>query len=128
MTARQRRIAPTAYPARRGAMMAGEVRGDVAAARLSDDAARARLRPAYSSASRDQVARLPRLTRVDLLRVFGRAGWTVAREGAEHTILTHPKSPMTLAIPRHRGDLKEGTVRSLIRKAGLTDDEFLRLR
>ena len=77
---------------------------------------------------RNEVARLPRVTRRDLLWVFGRAGWTVAREGAEHTILTHPNSLMMLAVPRHRGDLKDGTVRSLIRKAGLTDDELLKLR
>jgi hypothetical protein len=41
-------------------------------------------------------------------------------------ILVKPGYPLTLSVPDHR-ELKPGTLRALIRKAGLTVDKFVAL-
>jgi predicted RNA binding protein YcfA (HicA-like mRNA interferase family) len=74
------------------------------------------------------MLKLPPPTRDDVVRARRRAGGRIAREGGKHTVLVHSANPEVLAVPRHRGNLREGLVRSLIRKAGLTVEEFLRLR
>ncbi len=41
-------------------------------------------------------------------------------------MMTHPDVAATLSIPQHR-ELDRGLIRALIRAAGLTVDEFVRL-
>jgi predicted RNA binding protein YcfA (HicA-like mRNA interferase family) len=45
-------------------------------------------------------------------------GWYKAREGAEHEVYKHPDKPGHVAIPRHPGDIKPGTLRSIYDQAG----------
>jgi len=70
--------------------------------------------------------KLPSLSGREFVRVLERAGWQVRRRRGGHIILTKPGVPYNLAVPDHK-TLKAGTLRSLIRKAGLERDEFLRL-
>ncbi len=44
-------------------------------------------------------------------------GWTVAREGAEHTIYKHPELHGRIEVPRHR-HLSIGVCRAIAKKAG----------
>lgn len=46
------------------------------------------------------------------------------RNSGDHVIYQHPVHAVNLSIPDHR-ELKEGTLRSLISKMGMTVDEFL---
>lgn len=57
------------------------------------------------------------------MRAFQRAEWEVARQRGSHVILTKPDSIYTLPIPLHPV-LGPGLLRDLIRKAGLTVEEF----
>jgi predicted RNA binding protein YcfA (HicA-like mRNA interferase family) len=58
-----------------------------------------------------------------MLRAFGRLGWTVARHTGSHAIVTKPgRAPVT--IPVHPGTLKLGTAKTILKQAGLTEDEF----
>lgn len=41
-----------------------------------------------------------------------------------HIIMTKDEEPITLSVPDHR-EVAKGTLRSLIRGAGLTVDEFV---
>jgi predicted RNA binding protein YcfA (HicA-like mRNA interferase family) len=50
-------------------------------------------------------------------------GWQVVRSG-NHIILVKEGSTSTLSVPNHK-EIARGTLRSLIRSAGLTVDEFL---
>ena len=68
-------------------------------------------------------ARLPRLSGADAVRAFQRAGWRVARQKGSHVILTRGGSIFTLSIPQH-AELGPGLLRDLIRKAGITVEEF----
>lgn len=60
------------------------------------------------------------------MQAFERAGWRRVRQAGSHVILTKQGVPSTLSIPNHR-TLKRGTLRRLMRNAGLTVDEFLEL-
>lgn len=67
---------------------------------------------------------LPVLSGRRVVRVFGRLGWEVARQHSSHIILVKEGSMATLSVPDHR-EVARGTLRSLIRDAGLTVEEFV---
>ncbi|MGI8904950.1 MAG: type II toxin-antitoxin system HicA family toxin [Candidatus Sumerlaeaceae bacterium] len=60
-------------------------------------------------------------------KAFERAGWVYVRTGSSrHMVLRKAGQPQTLSIPEHR-TLDRGLLRSLIRDAGLTVEEFTTL-
>lgn len=69
---------------------------------------------------------LPRLSGRAVVKAFGRDGWTLARQKGSHMILVKEASWATLSVPDHR-EVAPGTLRSLIRAAGLTVEAFLDL-
>jgi predicted RNA binding protein YcfA (HicA-like mRNA interferase family) len=69
------------------------------------------------------MARLPVLSGAETVRVFQKAGWTVDRKRGSHVILVKDGHPATLSVPDHK-ELAKGTLRSLIRAAGMTAEDF----
>jgi predicted RNA binding protein YcfA (HicA-like mRNA interferase family) len=69
------------------------------------------------------VTRLPVCSGAEAIRAFERAGWIQDRQKGSHITLTQPGNPGVLTIPLH-SELGPGLLRSLIRKAGLTVEEF----
>jgi predicted RNA binding protein YcfA (HicA-like mRNA interferase family) len=61
---------------------------------------------------------------MDARQAFERLGWVMRRQRGSHMILTKPGQVASLSIPDHR-ELATGTLRKLIRAAGLSVDEFL---
>ena len=59
-----------------------------------------------------------------VVRGFAKFGWEVARQRGSHIILVKEGEQATLSVPDHR-EVARGTLRSLIRDAGLTVVEFL---
>jgi len=72
------------------------------------------------------MAKLPVVTGDDAIRAFGRAGFSPDHWKGGHAILYHPDG-CHLSVPGGRKELKPGTLRTLIRKAGLTVDGFTKL-
>jgi len=72
------------------------------------------------------MAKLPRISGREAVRAFGKAGWSVARQRGSHIVLTKAGSLATLSVPDH-SEIAKGTLRSLIRAADLTIEEFLGL-
>ena len=72
------------------------------------------------------MAKLPVVKGDDAIKAFGRAGFCVDHWRGKHAILYHPDG-RHLSIPGGRKELKPGTLRTLIRKASLTVDEFVKL-
>jgi len=70
------------------------------------------------------VANLPVLSGQEVVRVFKSFGWSVARQRGSHIIMTRQDEIVTLSIPDHK-EVAKGTLRSLIRSANLTVDEFV---
>ena len=72
------------------------------------------------------MARLPTVSGRQAVAAFERAGFEVKRQRGSHVILVKAGITATLSVPDHR-QLKPGTLRALIRKSGLTVDEFAEL-
>ena len=72
------------------------------------------------------MAKLPVVKGDDAIKAFGRAGFYLDHWRGKHAILYHPDG-RHLSIPGGRKELKPGTLRTLIRKASLTVDEFVKL-
>jgi len=69
---------------------------------------------------------LPVLSGAKAVRAFERAGWRVDRQRGSHVVMLKTGQIASLSIPQHR-ELAPGTLRSLIRAADMTVDEFVRL-
>ncbi len=60
----------------------------------------------------------------DIAKAFVRLGWEIARRRGSHIILVKAGHPATLSVPDHR-EVARGTLRGLIRRAGISLDEFV---
>ncbi len=60
----------------------------------------------------------------ETVRAFQTFGWELARQRASHVILVRPGSIVSLSVPDHR-EVAKGTLRSLIRDAGITVEQFI---
>ena len=69
---------------------------------------------------------LPVISGREAVRAFEKAGWMIARQRASHIVLVKSGIPVNLSIPDHK-QLDRGLLRSQIRKAGLSVDEFVNL-
>jgi len=69
------------------------------------------------------AARLPVVSGREAARAFERLGWQFLRQRGSHMVYGKSKVPANLSIPDHE-ELARGTLRALIRAAGLTVDDF----
>lgn len=58
------------------------------------------------------------------VKIFQKFGFMVDHQTGSHIILYHEQKP-TLSIPNHK-ELAPGLLKSLIRKSGLTVDDFVK--
>jgi predicted RNA binding protein YcfA (HicA-like mRNA interferase family) len=72
--------------------------------------------------------RLPALKPREVMRALERAGFLLRRVTGSHHRYVHPGDPRRWTIvPFHNRDLRTGTLREIIKQAGLTEEEFLDL-
>ncbi len=69
---------------------------------------------------------LPTVSGARAVRAFERSGWAVDRQHGSHVILKKSGIVHTLSVPL-RDELRPGTLRSLVRKAGPTVEQFIDL-
>lgn len=67
---------------------------------------------------------LPVLSGLEVVRILESFGWEMVRQVGSHMIMVKESEIVTLSVPNHR-EVAKGTLRSLIRNAGLTLDEFV---
>ena len=71
---------------------------------------------------------LPILKPKAVIRALERAGFLVHNVTGSHYILKHPAKPaLRITVPFHNRDLKRGTLQSIIKQAGFTNEEFLKV-
>ena len=64
----------------------------------------------------------------EVVRILEKAGFAVVRFNGSHHIMVRDGHPNTVSVPVHKGrDIKSGTLRGIIKLAGLTRDEFWNL-
>ena len=72
------------------------------------------------------MSRLGSYAGEEVVRGFQEAGWRIVRRKGSHVILAKEGYRTTLSIPVHKGkNVKRGTLRDLIRDAGMTVEEFV---
>jgi predicted RNA binding protein YcfA (HicA-like mRNA interferase family) len=71
------------------------------------------------------MSRLPACSASDAISAFQKLGYQVDHQTGSHIIL-RLASGRRLTVPNHR-ELAKGTLRALIREAGLSKEEFVKL-
>jgi predicted RNA binding protein YcfA (HicA-like mRNA interferase family) len=66
---------------------------------------------------------LPSVSGERAVSAFRKAGWVKDRQHGSHVILIKSGHPASLSVPQHR-ELAPGTLRALIRAAGMSVDQF----
>jgi predicted RNA binding protein YcfA (HicA-like mRNA interferase family) len=65
------------------------------------------------------------VTGLDMCRALERSGWALARIRGSHHIYNRPGARRPIPVPVHGNQpLKIGTQRSIMREAGLTEDDL----
>jgi len=72
------------------------------------------------------MGKLGSISGKEAVKAFQKAGWRVIGQVGSHVVLVKSGERANLSIPQHK-ELSVGTLRALIRNAGLTVDEFLNL-
>jgi predicted RNA binding protein YcfA (HicA-like mRNA interferase family) len=72
------------------------------------------------------VTRLPAMSYREVVRRLHAAGFTFDRQAkGSHEVWYNPDTHHRVTVPHHPGNLPMGTLRAIVREAGLTVDEFL---
>ncbi len=73
------------------------------------------------------MSKLPLVSGRQAVAALRRTGYEVDHQTGSHVILRHTSAPYRrLTVPNHR-EIAKGTLRAILREAGLTVDEFLAL-
>ncbi|MEO7028045.1 MAG: type II toxin-antitoxin system HicA family toxin [Acidobacteriaceae bacterium] len=59
------------------------------------------------------------LTAREIIRKIEVVDWRFLRQKGSHRIFVHDSVPGVIIVPMHKGDLKIGTERNILRQAGL---------
>jgi predicted RNA binding protein YcfA (HicA-like mRNA interferase family) len=70
--------------------------------------------------------RLPALRQAEVIRVLERNGFRLLRSTKHRTFTDDADPPLLVVVPYHNKDLKPKTLRSILRQAGRSEEEFLR--
>lgn len=69
---------------------------------------------------------LPSSNWKEVVKAFASLGWEHDRTKGDHYIMIRPNEPGLFSVPMHR-PIKRGTLRRLIRDAGLSVADFVKL-
>ena len=73
------------------------------------------------------MKKLPLISGREAVKAFRKIGYEIDHQTGSHIILRHREPPhRRLSVPDHR-ELAKGTLRALIRQAGLTIEGFIEL-
>jgi predicted RNA binding protein YcfA (HicA-like mRNA interferase family) len=72
------------------------------------------------------MGKLGNISGKEAVKAFAKAGWQVMGQVGSHVVMTKAGERANLSIPQHK-ELSVGTLRALIRAAGISVDEFREL-
>ncbi len=64
----------------------------------------------------------------EVISILKKLGFVEKRQTGSHVILYHQDKRKIIPIPMHTKDLKKGLLRGIIKQAGSSEEEFLKLR
>lgn len=59
------------------------------------------------------------MTYREVLKMLKKDGWTIYESNGSHIQFKHPTKPGKVTVPKHIGDVKKGTLNSILKQAGL---------
>ncbi len=71
--------------------------------------------------------KLPVLKPEEVVKALQRGGFVIKRQTGSHIIMHKPGTHHIITVPIHPKDLPKGTLKAIIRQAGLKVEEFLAL-
>ena len=74
------------------------------------------------------MSKIPSHKPKELIKKFEKVGYIIDRQKGSHVILYNQVTKRRIVIPMHVKDLPRGTLSSIIKQAGLTRNEFLKLK
>ncbi|MBP8972911.1 MAG: type II toxin-antitoxin system HicA family toxin [Anaerolineae bacterium] len=72
------------------------------------------------------MSKLPRISGRECVAALERAGFQFQRQRGSHMVLRREDPPAVVIVPNHK-ELDRGTLRAIVRHAGLSTDEFVSL-
>jgi predicted RNA binding protein YcfA (HicA-like mRNA interferase family) len=73
------------------------------------------------------LSKLPVVSGEELCKVLGKIGYSIDHQTGSHIVLRHKNPPYRrLTVPEHK-EIAKGTLRAIIRQAGLSLEEFKNL-
>jgi len=72
------------------------------------------------------MSKLPRISGRECIKALEKAGFQVKRQEGSHIVLRRTDPFAQLVVPDHK-ELDRGTLRAIIRQAGMSVEEFSRL-
>ncbi|MHB1708579.1 MAG: type II toxin-antitoxin system HicA family toxin [Thermoplasmataceae archaeon] len=73
------------------------------------------------------MPKLPVISGIKAVKALTRAGFFIDHQTGSHIIMRKEgNKPVTISVPKHK-EMKMGTLRIMIKQAGLTVEEFLKL-
>lgn len=64
----------------------------------------------------------------EVIQILGKLGFVQKRQTGSHLIMFHPTSKKIIPVPMHTKDIKPGLMKSIIKQAGSTEEDFLKLK
>lgn len=72
------------------------------------------------------MSKLPRVSGKECVKILEKSGFYIKRQEGSHLILRKNDPFAQVVVPNHK-ELDKGTLRSIIRMASLSVDEFIKL-
>ena len=73
------------------------------------------------------MSRLPNVRPQELVAALIRAGFSKHHQKGSHLYLWHPAQRRMTSVPIHPGDVHRGLLKTIIKQAGLTEEQFREL-
>jgi predicted RNA binding protein YcfA (HicA-like mRNA interferase family) len=70
------------------------------------------------------MSNLANISGKDAVKAFKQFGWQVRGQVGSHVVMTKEGERANLSVPQHK-ELAQGTLRKLIKNAGISVEEFL---
>lgn len=64
----------------------------------------------------------------EIVKILQKLGFIQKRQTGSHLIMYNPRLKKIIPVPIHTKELKKGLVRSIIKQAQSSEEEFLRLK
>lgn len=70
------------------------------------------------------MPKFPSLTPQKVIKILEKKGFVLDRSKGSHRIYIHPQTGKRTVVPFHRKDLPQGTLRDILKQAGVEPDEI----